>query len=61
MKPLTKQEQDALRNVTNTVRSCVSALRLVRGVDDLSQNEDLAVAVARLENWLTENDGRWVA
>lgn len=36
------------------IRSALSALRLTRVVD-----EDIEAAKARLENWLTENDGRW--
>ena len=51
---MTKDEQDEHREVTNVIRSCVSSLRLTRCTD-----EDVVVALARLENWLSENDGRW--
>lgn len=51
---MTATEQDEHRQVTTAVRSCVSVLRLTRLKD-----EDVRVALARLENWLAENDGRW--
>ena len=54
MRAMTKDEQDEHRQVATAVRSALSALRLSRCTD-----EDVAVAKARLENWLVENDGRW--
>jgi hypothetical protein len=53
MTPLqqTEHEQTCL-----VIRGALSALRLTR-----VQDEDVRVAMARLEEWLTANDGRWVA
>ncbi len=55
MKQMTPTKQDQHEQATLTVRSIVSTLRLLR-LDD----EDAHVALARLENWLSEKDGRWV-
>jgi hypothetical protein len=55
MRPMTEAELDAAHEVALAVRSALSALRLSR-----CQDEDVRVAMARLEEWLTENDGRWV-
>jgi hypothetical protein len=52
---MTPDEQRLHANECNTIRSIVSALRLLH-----SEDEDQRVALARLENWLDENDGRWV-
>jgi hypothetical protein len=52
---MTGDEQEEHIQVTNVIRSCLSSLRLTRCTD-----EDVAVAKARLENWLAENEGRWV-
>lgn len=52
---MTANEQDVLKETCVAVRSAVSALRLTKCSD-----EDVQVALARLENWLTENDGRWI-
>jgi hypothetical protein len=51
---MTKKEQDAHADTVKVIRSCLSALRLLRLTD-----EDVSVARARLESWLVENDGRW--
>jgi hypothetical protein len=56
MRTMSSTELTEHREATQVVRSCLSALRLSRLTD-----EDIAVAKARLENWLAENDGRWVA
>ena len=56
LRPMTRDEQDEFRQVTNVIRSCVSSLHLTRCLDD-----DVQVALARLENWIAENEGRWVA
>ena len=53
-RPMSEQEQQEHNENTNVVRSCVSALRLSRIID-----EDVQVALARLEDWLSDNDGRW--
>lgn len=53
---MTAQEQlEHSRNVA-VIRSTVSALRLSRLA---AESEDIRVALARLENWLVENDNRW--
>lgn len=54
MKPMTSTEQVEHVQTCLAIRSVVSMLRLTRNRD-----EDVAVALAHLENWLTENDGRW--
>lgn len=54
MSAMTADEQREHEETCKVIRSCVSALRLTRNRDD-----DVAVALARLENWLDENDGRW--
>jgi hypothetical protein len=51
---MSAREQDEHHENTLAVRSALSALRLTR-----IEDEDVAVAKARLENWLAENDGRW--
>jgi len=51
---MTTDEQARHREACLTIRSALSALRLCRVTD-----EDVAVAMARLENWLAENDTRW--
>lgn len=51
---MTRREQDLHHERCMAVRHALSVLRL-SGVT----HEDVAVAKARLENWLTENDGRW--
>lgn len=56
MKPLTEDEQEALTVAQVRIGQALSALRR-SGITD----EDIEVARARLENWLVENDGRWVA
>lgn len=53
-RPMTEQESVEHKETTVVVRSVLSALRLTRCTD-----EDIEVAKARLDNWLTENDGRW--
>lgn len=55
MRPLTVGQQETLQEEVLVVRSIVSSLRLLR-VED----EDRKVALARLEDWLDANDGRWV-
>ena len=55
MRPMTAAEQADLEVTCNAIRSCLSALRLTR-----CQDEDVEVAKARLEDWLADNDGRWV-
>jgi len=51
---MTADEQARHRETCLTIRSALSALRLCRVTD-----EDVVVAMARLENWLAENDTRW--
>ena len=48
-------EQVAHAELCTLIRGTLSTLRLSR-----CEDEDVRVAKARLENWLTENDGRWV-
>lgn len=55
MKPMTATEQEQLREQVLVIRGALSALRLSRVTD-----EDVEVAKARLDEWLTTNDGRWV-
>jgi hypothetical protein len=55
METMTEQEQHDHEAATLAIRSALSALRLTR-----VQDEDVQVAITRLDNWLTENDGRWV-
>jgi hypothetical protein len=55
MKPMTEAEQSEHEQVCLAIRGALSALRLTR-----VQDEDVRVAMARLEEWLCENDGRWV-
>lgn len=55
MKPMTGDEQEEHIQTCLVVRSCLSSLRLTRIMD-----EDVRVAMARLENWLAEHEGRWV-
>ena len=55
MQPMTATEQAEHEQVCLAIRGALSALRLCR-----VQDEDVRVAATRLENWLCENDGRWV-
>lgn len=55
MKALTEREQTAHRNRVAAVESALAKLKRHGGND-----EDVRVAIARLENWLVENKGRWV-
>ena len=55
MQPMTPEEQEAHEADVLHVKAALAALRLT-----LLEDEDVQVAEARLENWLTENDGRWV-
>ena len=55
MRAMTLAEQAEHRETCNAIRAALSTLRLSRVTD-----EDVAVAKARLENWLAENDGKWV-
>ena len=55
MRAMSATEQDEHWNACNAVRGALSNLRLSR-----IQDEDVRVAMARLENWLVENDKRWV-
>ncbi len=52
---MTITEHDEHKATVLAIRSALSILRLCR-----TQDENLRVAAARLEEWLTENDGRWV-
>jgi len=54
-KAMTADEQAEHVQLCTLVRGFLSSLRLTR-----CEDEDICVAEARLENWLTENDGRWV-
>ncbi len=54
-RPMTADELAHHARKVEIIRSCLSALRLTA-----DGSEDVGVAKARLENWLTENDGRWV-
>jgi hypothetical protein len=53
---MSDQEQREHREAELVVRSALSALRLLSRLQD----EDLQVAMARLDNWLSENSARWV-
>ena len=53
-RPMTAEEQADHDAACASIRSALSALRLTR-VED----EDVEVAKARLESWLSEHDGRW--
>jgi hypothetical protein len=55
---MTHDEQVRHDSVTDTIRSALKALKYCAEHD---ASEDLNVAIARLENWLAENDRRWVA
>ncbi len=55
MQAMTEQEQQEHMERSAVVRSAISALRLIA-----LEDEDIQVACARLENWLAENEGRWV-
>jgi hypothetical protein len=55
VRAMAEAELEAHGETCLAVRSALSALRLSR-----CQDEDVRVAMARLEEWLTENDGRWV-
>jgi hypothetical protein len=52
---MTEAEQAEHVQVCLAIRGALSALRLTRCKD-----EDVRVAAARLEEWLGNNDGRWV-
>jgi hypothetical protein len=52
---MTINEQREHAETCLAIRSALSTLRLSRVTD-----EDVTVAKARLENWLAENDGKWV-
>lgn len=56
MKAMNDKELTVHDSTCLAVRSMLSTLRLLR-----SEDEDLRVAQARLENWLAENDGRWAS
>ena len=56
MSVMSDQEQREHREAELVVRSALSALRLLSRLQD----EDLQVAMARLDNWLSENSARWV-
>lgn len=56
MRPMTVKEYDELQATRQVILSALSSLRLTRCTD-----EDVEVAKARLENWITENERRWVA
>jgi hypothetical protein len=51
---MTAEEQERHRLLCNGVRSCITILQFFD-----SDAQDLRVALARLQNWLAENDGRW--
>ncbi len=53
---MTDEEFALFQDQIKVVRNCVSLLRLSRLA---AQYEDAQVALARLENWLAENDDRW--
>jgi hypothetical protein len=55
MKPMTIAEQELHGQTCLAIRGALSALRLTR-----VQDEDVRVAMTRLEEWLIANDGRWV-
>lgn len=55
MRAMTRKEQNEHEERCLLVHGIVSALRLSH-----IEDEDVQVAQARLENWLAENDGRWV-
>jgi hypothetical protein len=59
MRPLTAEQQRQQEGLVSRVET---ALTLIYGQQDVyGESEDLEVAKARLENWLAENKGRWVA
>jgi hypothetical protein len=53
-RPLTTAELDEHEHTCLVIRRALSLLRLTR-----VQDEDIRAAMARLDNWLTEHDGRW--
>ena len=52
---MTEAEQATHLKTCIIVREAVAQLERIR-----CEDEDVQVALARLKNWLTENDGRWV-
>ena len=52
---MTATEQAEQRLAEIAVAQAVEKLELLG-----SDSEDIQVAIARLRNWLTENEGRWV-
>ncbi len=60
MKVMTTREQAAFDALFDGVSQARDRLESVMaGAPDM--DEDLQVACARLDNWLSENVGRWVA
>ena len=55
MRPLNRREQAAHTRLEASVREAIVALD---GAAD--GHEDLEVALARLHDWMAENEGRWV-
>lgn len=58
MRPMSPEVQAIHRQRTEDVRA---ALKSLKWADTQGESEDLQVAIARVENWLAENAGRWVA
>jgi len=58
IRAMTRAEQNQQREAEKVMRQVIGALRLLTLLGDTS--EDVAVALARCENWQTENEGRWV-
>ena len=58
MQPMTETEQRYHRWTTKEIRDFLPTLRAIAA--RLADDEDIQVAYARLDNWLRENDGRWV-
>jgi hypothetical protein len=58
MRAMLPQEQ---RNHERAVSRVLTAVQMLEYLpDDLKENEDIAVARARLADWLSANEGRWV-
>jgi hypothetical protein len=53
------QEQEQHERAVSRIKTAVQMIAYLPA--GYSDNEDLAVAKARLEDWLSENEGRWVA
>lgn len=58
MRTMTQREQDAH---AKTVQRVDMAAQVLNGLPaEIQTEEDIAVAIARIDNWLNENRFRWV-